>query len=53
MGEASDDLDWNRSVDDFVRDFSDLAIAHYERVERVARDRAKAVADFKAQATCG
>ena len=47
VGNASDELDWDRPVDEFLRVFADLAIAHYERVERVARERADSLAAFK------
>lgn len=47
VGDSENAIDWNRSVDAFVRDFADLAIAHYGRVERVARSRAEALEVFK------
>jgi hypothetical protein len=47
VGDTTEELDWTRPVDEFLRVFSDLAIDHYERVERVARERAEALAVFQ------
>lgn len=47
VAEANGAIDWDRSVGEFLRGFADLAIAHYERVQQVARTRAEALQTFK------
>jgi hypothetical protein len=46
--EAFEDVDWNRSLNEFFEIFTDLAISHYEAVGRVAQHRADAMRAFEA-----
>lgn len=42
-----DEIDWNRTSNDFFDFFTELAIAHYRRVSRDAESRIKSIVKFK------
>ncbi len=41
------EINWNRSYEDFFNIFCDLAIKHYERVKEKAEERIKSIKEFK------
>ena len=42
-----EEIEWDRNINDFFDIFVDLAIKHYERVGRVAKNRIKAMDKFR------
>ena len=47
VNQVWDEVDWNRSLNDFFDIFTDLAIKHYERVGRDAQKRINSMRLFK------
>ncbi|MFT5860258.1 MAG: hypothetical protein ACI865_002367 [Flavobacteriaceae bacterium] len=48
INEVYDDIDWDRSVQDFLGHFCDLAAAHYTKVAAVSLNRRASIEKFKA-----
>lgn len=47
ISQISDEIDWNRSLEEFFDLFVDLAIKHYEKVGEVSLERIDAIKLFK------
>lgn len=47
INQVWDEIDWNRSYNDFFDIFCDLAITHYKRVSADAEKRIKSIKQFK------